>query len=428
MLKLVSGLGLWLAVALPGRADDWPQWRGPNRDAVWKETGIPETFPPGGLKVRWRAAIGPGHASPVVTGGRVYVTDSEKAKPRAWERVICFDERTGKQLWIRSDEVKLPESWFDPNNNSGPIPTPLVADDRVVAMGQTGQVVCLDAVNGSLVWKRDLGQDFGLGGFAELTPCPLVEAGLVIVVIGGKPGACVVALDLRTGKEAWRALDDPYTFSSPIVITAGGKRQLIVWTPKAVTALDPANGKTWWREELITHESYAVSTPVFDGDRLLVSGLMFQLDPAKPAASVLWPESGPYIKRVLSYFCMPVILGDHVYGARNSGHLVCLEAGTGRQLWETDQVTGLMKALGNGATIHLTLHGNSVLIFTDQGNLIRARLTPEGYQELSRTHLIDPTYDFGRRKVVWPPPAFANGHVFARNGEELICASLVDAP
>lgn len=415
------GAGLALLVVFPVLAGDWPQWRGPNRDAVWTETGMPEAFPPDGLKVRWRAAIGPGHSSPVVAGGLVYITDSEKAKPRAWERVLCFDERTGKRLWMYSDEVTLSEAWFNPNNKSGPIPTPVVSKGKIVTLGSTGHLVCLDARTGRLVWKRDLAQDFGLGDFAELTPCPLIEGGLVIAVIGGKPGACVVALDIHTGKEVWRALDDPYTFSSPTVIHAGGRRQFIVWTPKAVTSLDPATGKTWWREELITREDYAVATPVYADGRLAISGLMFQLDPGKPAARIVWPETKNVSKRVLSHTCMPLILGECVYGGKMSGHLICLDAHTGNQLWETDQVTGLK----SGATIHMTVNGSSVLIFTDQGNLLRARLTPKGYEELSRTHLIDPDYTFGDHKVVWAVPAYAHKHVFARNYTELVCVSMM---
>jgi outer membrane protein assembly factor BamB len=253
----------------------------------------------------------------------------------------------------------------------------------------------------------------------------LVEGRLLIALICGKPGACVVAFDKRTGKEIWRALSDPpHAFSSPTVISAGGKRQLILWTPKGVTSLNPVTGKTWWREELVTREDYAVATPVRHGDLLLVSGLMFQLDRDKPAASVLWPETKALSLRVLSHTCMPLILGGRVFAGKIGGRFVCLEARTGRQVWETDKVT----PLGNGGTIHLTLNGDSVLIFTDQGNLIRARLDEEGYHELSRVRLIEPDYHFGDRKVVFAPLAFANRHVFARNDEELVCASLAAKP
>ena len=422
------GLATLLALISPMTtevwAEDWPQFRGPNRDSVWNEDGILQTFPAEGLKIRWRVPVGAGNSSPVVAGGRVFVTDTVTEKRNAWERVHSFDEKTGQLLWAFSDEVDCHPS-FDPKNPSGPCPTPIAEGSRVFTLGATGHLLCLNARKGTLIWKRILGRDYDLEKFPELTACPLIEGGLLIVLICGKPGACVVAFDKRTGKEVWRALNDPpHAFSSPIVISAGGKRQLIVWTPKAVTSLNPVTGQTWWREELATREDYAVATPVHHGDLLLISGLMFQLDRNKPTASVLWPETKALSLRVLSHTCMPLILDEYAFAGKIGGRFVCLEARTGKQVWETDQVT----PLGNGGTIHLTLNGDPVLIFTDQGNLIRARLDGAGYHELSRVRLIKPDYQFGDRKVVFAPLSFANRHVFSRNNEELVCASLAAKP
>ena len=222
------------------------------------------------------------------------------------------------------------------------------------------------------------------------------------------------------GKRVWRALDDSFTYSSPIILTAGGKKQLIVWTQEAVTSLDPKTGRTWWREQLRTSGDAAVSTPVFSNPWLLIAGMMLKLDPNKPAASMLWPESRSISKRILSNTSTPLLQNDYVFSAKTSGELVCLEARTGNQVWQTNTVTDLK----NGSSIHLTPNGDSVLLFTNEGNLIRARLSPDGYHELSRVHLLDPTYPFNGRNVVWPPPAYANRHVFARNDKELICASV----
>ncbi|HEY6168817.1 MAG TPA: PQQ-binding-like beta-propeller repeat protein [Verrucomicrobiae bacterium] len=411
-----------LFAACATRAEDWPQWRGPNRDAVWNETGVLQTFPAAGLKIRWRAAVGGGHSSPVVVAGRVYLTDSAVEKSKAWERVHCFDEQTGKPLWTFSDEADGPRP-IDLEKRPKPVATPIVEVGLVFTLGATGHLLCLDAPKGTLVWKKDLAEDYKLVEQPNVTSCPLIEGDLLIILLGGKPGACVVAFDKRTGKEVWRALDDPpRSFSSPIIISAGGKRQLIVWTPKAVTSLNPATGETWWREELVTPESYAVATPVFHGDLLLISGLMFQLDRDKPAASVLWPDDRKVSRRVLSHVSMPMILDEQVFAGRITGQLICLEARTGKQLWETDRVT----ASNHCASIHLTRNGDSVLLFSDQGNLIRARLTAAGYEEISRVHLIAPTFLFAGRKLVWAPPTFANRHVFARNDEELVCASLAE--
>ncbi len=125
-------------------------------------------------------------------------------------------------------------------------------------------------------------------------------------------------------------------------------------------------------------------------------------------------------KRVWSNTSTPLFQGDHIYSARTSGELICVEAATGHVLWETNSVTSLK----NGACVHLTLNGNSVLLFTDQGNLIRTRLSPHGYHELGRARLLEPTHPFNGRNVVWPPPAYANRRVFARNDKELVCAEL----
>jgi outer membrane protein assembly factor BamB len=290
-------------------------------------------------------------------------------------------------------------------------------------VGRLGHVFCLEARTGELVWRRNLEKDYHVG-FAPGTPSPLIEGDLLILFTGGKPGACVIGLHKDTGKEVWKALDESLTFSSPIVISSGGKKQLIVWTQESVTSLDRAAGQVYWRKRLLTSGEFAVSTPVFHKDRLLIGGLMFQLQADKPAARVLWPDSKAPSRRIFSNTSTALFRGDHVFTARSSGQLICLEAATGKQVWESDKVTDLK----NGASIHLTVNGDSVLLYTDKGELIRAQLTARGYQEISRVPLLKPTFPFGGRKVAWSPPAYANRHVFARSGKELVCASLAGKP
>ncbi len=408
-------------LAARAHADDWPQFRGANRDGVWSESGIVQKYPAEGLKAAWRAAVGYGLASPVVAQGRVYLVDSELKQPNARENIRCLDEKTGQPVWTFSYDVPYPEWAFDPAQQSGPQSTPVVSDGKIYALGQMGDLLCLDAAKGGVLWQKNLMAEFGTKEFTGTTPSPLIEGGLLILAIGAQPGACIAAFDKRTGSVAWKALDDHWTYSSPNVITAGGQRQLIVWTPNAVSSLNPADGKLWWREEIDTTNLYGVAPAVVSGDLLLLSGLMFQLDATKPAATVLWPEQKAGAKAVLSNTSIPVILGGHVYSGKTNGHFVCLDARTGKQIWDTDKVTGK----GQGATIHITPNGGTALLFTDQGNLIRARLSPEGYTEISRAHVVDPTYFFAGRKLVWPPPAYANGHVFIHNGAELVCIPLV---
>jgi outer membrane protein assembly factor BamB len=405
------------------RADDWPQWRGPNRDGVYREAGLLQSFPADGLRVRWRAPVGWGFASPVVAQGRVYLADSDVVKPTARERLHCFDEATGKALWTHAYEVAYEDWAFDPKQEIGPVATPIVQNGKVYTVGRVGHLFCLDARKGDVLWQRNLKKDYQVA-FAPGTPSPLIEGELLILFIGGKPGAGVVAINKDTGKEVWKALDESLTFSSPIVISSGGKRQLIVWTQESVSSLDPATGKTHWRQRLVTSSEYAVSTPVFHKDRLLIGGMMFQLDPDRPAAAVLWPDSKVPSRRIFSHTSTALLRGEHVYSAKSSGELICVEAGSGKQIWQSSKVTDVK----NGASIHLTPNGDSVLLYTDRGELIRAELTAQGYKELGRVAVLKPTFPFGGRNVAWSPPAYANKHIFARNGKELVCASLTANP
>ena len=412
-MQMTAALGLLLSLA--AQAEDWPQFRGPNRDNAWNETGILKTFPAEGLKIRWRTPVGPGWSSPVIVRGRVYLTDMRLEKPRAWERIRCFKESNGKPLWSRASELVYPEWAFIPEHGGGPAATPIVEDGRIYSLGRSGLVDCLDARNGKVIWEKQLEYEIG-----ELScrASPLIEGNLLILFTGGKPGACVIALDKKTGKEVWKALDDTLSNSSPLVIVAGGKRQLIVWTDNAVNSLNPATGKTYWRELTVTSSNDSIPTPVVQKNRLLISGLMFELDADQPAATVLWPESRA--RRILSNTSTALLQGDYVYSAKSNGELVCLEAGTGKQVWGTTNVTELKF----GASIHLTPNGAATFLFTDEGNLISAQLTPRGYREISRAHLLNPTSILGVRMFAWIPPAYANRHVFARNDEELVCASL----
>jgi outer membrane protein assembly factor BamB len=421
MKSLRTAIPLALLLLSRVRADDWPQFRGTNRDAVCADKGLLETFPADGLKIRWRVPVGGGYSSPVISQGRVYLAFSEWQGTQAREQLRCFDEKTGALLWTYSSDVDYEPSWREGNRHDGPRATPTIHEGRVYEIGAAADVYCLDAGTGALHWKKSLLTEYDLGDHRCITPSPLIDGDLLILVLGGKPNAGVVAFDKNTGKEVWRALEGRWTYSSPIIVNAGGKRQLIVWTVLAVTSLDPASGKTYWREKHdLENGPSLVATPVVQGDLLLVSGMMFRLDPEKPAATLLWPESPAAARRVLSSTSMPLLQGDYVYSERMSGLLCCMEARTGKQVWKSDKVT----KVGGGAALHLIPNGDGVWIFTDQGDLIRARLSPEGYQELSRAHVLDPTTPFGGRKVSWSPPAFANRRFFARSEKELVCASL----
>jgi outer membrane protein assembly factor BamB len=402
-------------------AEDWPQWRGPHRDGVWTESGILETFPPAGLSIRWRVPVGPGWSSPVVSDGRVFVTDVQLDTRPAHERVLSFDEATGKALWTFAYEAEYPD--LPPENRSTPTATPIVEAGKLYVIGGNGHVHCLDTQTGKVLWERRLDKELNIGP-QSCRPSPLIEGDLLILLTGGKPGACVVALEKTSGKDAWKALDESVSNSSPIVITAAGKRQLIVWTGESVSSLVPTTGEVYWREKLLTNTNYSTATPVSDNSALLISGFMLRLGDDATSAAPLWPKSRALDRRILSNTSTPLLSGEHLYSARSTGELVCLNARTGEEVWTTDKVT----APKSGASIHLTPNGDAVWLFTDEGNLIRARLTPQGYEELSRAHLIEPTSPFFGHLMAWVPPVYANRHILARNDKELVRASLAAKP
>lgn len=412
-----------LVAVVTSWAEDWPQWRRPTRDAVWTEQGVLKTFPPGGVKIRWRATVGPGLSSPIVAQGRVFLTDVQLTRPVAKERVLCFEVGSGKPLWTYAYHVEYPDVAPD-QSTQGPVPTPICHNGKVYTIGRT-DLLCLDAATGKVLWKKALDKEYQAQE-RLIYASPLIEGNLLIIFAGrfsGEATACVIAIDKDSGQTAWRAVTDYAAMSSPIIVSAGGKRQLIVWSQQAVTSLDPATGQVVWREATRPeNQSSAVSTPVVRGNLLLIGGLMMKLDPTKPAAAVLWPESKAPSRRNLSNTSTPLLRGDHVFSARTSGHLVCLEAATGKELWRTDKVT----ELGSGACIHLTTNGDKTFLYTDRGELLLANLTAKGYKEISRAPVVAPTYPYNGKKFVWPPPAYANRCVIARSDKELVCASLAE--
>ncbi|MDB6053407.1 MAG: hypothetical protein JWN25_930 [Verrucomicrobiales bacterium] len=409
-----------IAIVIPSAmAADWPQFRGPHRDGRWDETGILQAFPPKGLKILWRHPVGGGFSSPVVAQGRAFVLDVELTQPTSRERLHCYDEKTGKELWLYSYEEHYSEWTFVPERGAGPTATPIVDQGRIYTVGANGYLHCLNVKNGKVIWEKNLWKEYTIEEMG-CRPSPLIEGSLLIVFTGAKPGATIRALDKETGKEVWKALDDHASNSSPIVITSGGRRQLIVWTDNSLVSMDPTTGHVYWRELMNTSNNDSAAAPVFAENRLLVSGLMMELAGDPPTVKFLWPEIRVPTKRILNNASTPLLAGEYIYSTKGYGELVCLEASTGRQLWATNSITKPK----NGGSINITPQGNGYFLFTDEGNLIHAELSPTGYREISRSHLIDPTWPFSDNKYVYAPPAFANRRIVARSEAEVVCASL----
>ena len=238
-------------------------------------------------------------------------------------------------------DTSPPDWFFNPAQMRGPGSTPIIHNGRVYALSMFFMLKCLDARTGTVIWKRDLVTEYQLPP-SSLDASPLVDGNLLIVSIGGKPAAGVVAFDLLTGREVWKALDQAATWSSPVIVSPVGRRQLIVWMRQSVTSLNPTNGAVYWSEPTVSGGSpgfAAVSTPVINGDRLLISGLMFQLDRDSLRPRFSGPTLHPGTRRILSDTSTPLFRDDFVYSPRSGGLFVCLEAGTGREVWQTNTVT-----------------------------------------------------------------------------------------
>jgi outer membrane protein assembly factor BamB len=426
-----KGVGLaMLAVAAASaaaRGDDWPQWRGPQRDGVWRETGIVATLPAGQLPIRWRAEVGSGYCGPTVAGGRVYVMD-RVAQPESTERIHCFDAASGQKLWSHAYACPYGEIGYP----AGPRAAVTIAQGRAFALGATGRLHVLDAATGQVRWHRDLAADYAIQmPIWGIAAAPLVHEGRVILHIGGKD-ACVVALRVEDGREAWRALSDRAQYSAPIVVEQAGRQVVVCWTGDSVAGLAPEDGSVLWRYVWTPRNMpIGIATPVREGDRLFFTSfydgsLMLRLLADRPEVEKVWQIAGRDEKNTLalhSIISTPVLDRGFIYGVDSYGELRCLDAATGQRLWEDQRAVPRER----WSTIHFVKHQDRYVLFNERGELIFARLAPQGYQELSRARLIEPTRDqlpSRRGGVCWAHPAFADRHVFARNDQELVCASL----
>lgn len=418
---------IWAMIAVLCGAD-WPEWRGAGRQGIWTETGVIDRIPASGLIVKWRVPVQAGYSGPAIANGRVFLTDHAGG---AAERAICLDERTGKTLWTR--EWKADYRGLDYAN--GPRATPTVDGDRVYVLGAKGSLRALRVANGSELWSSNFEQDFGttVPGWG-ISGAPIVAGRKLIAVAGGKGASKVIAFDKFTGKEAWRALSSDESepgYSQPILIHYG-RPQLIVWHATALESLDPETGAVLWSHPFRITMNTPIATPAWNAPHLLVSGFfdgarMMELSPAGGARLAWASQGGNEVKsdKLHALMSQPIIAGDYVYGICSYGQLRCLRRATGERVWESQAAT-VEKA--RNVTAWMVRHQERVFLVNDRGELILAKLAPEGYSELGRALLIAPTSAPGGRRqlgaVVWSHPAFANRHVVARNDREVVRVSL----
>ena len=407
---------------------------GPNRNNTWNETNIIDSFPEGGPTVVWRAKISGGYAGPAIVGGRVFITDYvtkddvkianfERTKSTGMERVLCLDQSTGKEIWKHEYAVTYGISY-----PAGPRCTPTVDGDHVFTLGAEGRLICFNADKGDVIWEVDLVTEYktkaALWGYAAH---PLIDGDNLITLAGGD-GSHVVAFDKKTGKEKWRSQTAPEQgYSPPTIIEAGGVRQLILPQPDAVSSVNPDTGELFWEVPYEATSGSIIMAPIKAGDFLYVGGyskksLLLKLATDKPAAEVVWRDKA---RDAISPVNVQPFLDEAtnvLYGMDQSGDLCALQLPEGKRLWATPDPVSKRRQ-GNG-TAFIVRQADRYWLFNESGELIIAKLSPDGYEEIDRAKVIKPTNLAFGRDVVWSMPAFANKKVFIRNDDEIICLDL----
>ena len=441
MLRIIRCLSLLLFLPAFSFADDWPQWFGPQRDGIWREKGVLKNFPKDGPQVLWRTPIHWGYSGPAAAEGKIYVTDyvqengkvtnnpGARDKMKGQERILCLDAQTGKMLWKYTYERDYSLSY-----PKGPRCTPTVDSGKVYCLGAEGDLLCLDADNGEVLWSKELTKAYKtstpIWGYAAH---PLVDGDLLYCIVGGE-NSLVVAFDKNTGKEVWKALSTTREqgYCPPTIIEHDGVRQLLIWHPDSLNSLNPKTGEKYWSTPLRPSYQMAIAPPRKLGDYLFASGIghvgaMMKLGKkdGRPSVEVLW--KGTAKSAVYSGNSTPFLEDGMIYGADcGLGALIGAKIEDGKRVWETFQpTTGGTRRASHG-TAFLVKHQDRFFLWSETGDLILAKLSPKGYQELGRFHVLEPTNDSFGRPVVWSYPAFANRCAYVRNDKEIVCVSLAE--
>ena len=415
VLLLASGTSTTVA------ADDWPQWRGPNRDGKSASTGLLSTWPEGGPQLAWQAdGLGGGYSSVTVVGDSVFTLGDVDGG----QHVIALTRDGGVRQW----RTKIGPVWD--HKYLGPRSTPTFSEGRVYALSTEGVLVSLDAATGKLLWQRSLVEDFGGGvmqvedyGDWRFAESPLIDGDRVIVTPGAADAA-LVALDKRTGDEIWRAKmptfgdrgADGAGYSSAVISEGGGVRQIVQLLGRGVIGVEAATGRFLWGYDRVANKIANIATPVVDGDHVFVStGYGTGSALLRLAAA----EGGGVEAREV-YFLDPDTLQNHHGGlilhegtvytgtGHNKGFPIAVTMADGAVSWGPERNDGR-----NSAAVTFA---DGYLYFRYQnGTMVLIEATPEGYRERGSFEIPDVG------QFSWAHPVIAGGHLFLREQDRLLC-------
>ncbi len=392
-------------------AADWPQWRGPQRDGL--STGLPVHLPKDGSQMlpKWKVPIGTGFSSPIVSGGRVYFLDDQGGQ----ETVHCLEAKSGKQIWRKEYAETFGDEW-----GKGPRSTPFIDGDRLYLQSCRGEFQCLEAATGKKIWALDFEKDFGVTFLGMKSQegtarrrgnngTAVIAGELVVIQVGKANGATLVACDKKTGLVRWQAGQDEAAYSSLVSTVLAGTPVVLALTATQLLVVDLKDGRVLANPTLRTHANRHVATPLVVGDTVFVNSHTFGVvafSAVKTGADFQLTQkwSNPECKINLASL---VSVNGALYAQGPLQNYVCLDIATGRQLWS---LPGFGKEYS--ATIGI---GETLLVLTDQGEMISLIANPERPKELTRWQIC------GKQ---WNHPALADGRIFIRDQRELACYDL----
>jgi len=387
-----------------GIAADWPHWLGPKRDGSSPETGLLTNWPPAGPKVLWKEKGGQGYSTVAVADGRAITLIQQDA-----EYAIAYDAVKGGELW----RTKI-GPFYKNSYGNGPRATPTLEGNRVYVQSVTGNVACLDAKTGEMVWEKNILKTFGAKNIQwGLSASPVIDGDLVLVIPGGE-GASVAALNKKTGETVWKTGEGGAAYASPQPIRVGGDKQILFFTAAGLLAVEPTAGKELWSLPWKTEFDCNIATPLVVGNTFFVSSGeavgcgLFELQ-GTMAPKTLWrfeKKKSP----LTTYWATAVHHEGHLYGISGefSGtlHLNCVEVKTGKLKWS-------QKEFGKAA---LTLADGHLFITTKKGDLVLVEASPEKYNEKARVEGL-----LGDTRTA---PTIANGRLYLRDLQNVLCLDI----
>ena len=395
-----------LLAAAPIAAQDWPDFRGPERDGVYPGT-VTERFPEGGPEVLWKRPVGAGFSSPVVANGRLILFHRVESN----EVIEALEAATGKAIWKHEYPTDYRDDFgFDP----GPRASPVVAGGQVYTFGAEGMLTCVSFATGKPIWRIDAHEEYQVEkGFFGAASTPLIDGNRLFLNVGGENGAGIVALDKDTGKLLWKATEHDASYSSPVMAEIGGKQRLVFFTREGLAVLEPEDGavvyERRWRSR--SNASVNAAMPVMAGDVVLLTAsygtgaLALRFTGAGEPQELWSGEEG-----LSSHYSTPVLKDGVLYGydgRQEYGQaLRAVELETGKTLWSEE---------GFGAGT-VTLAGDVLALMREDGELALARANPRKFELLARAQILSGT--------VRAYPALADGRFYARNESMLVCVRL----